>query len=183
MKTAELTTREKLIESAIRLLEDKRGEDLSLREVAKASGLTHNAPYRHFADKEDLLAALAAVGFRKLSKAMRQEEVGLAGMNRAYMKVCFESPELMRLMFNPRGECPTSGAEAQSAAAEAYGLLLETITQEFPGLNEMERHRKAVEAWSLIHGFASMHRDGTFVFLPEEALPTPESLAKSLKSS
>src|ERR1700740_773464 len=62
---------ETLLKTAIQLIGEVGPAGFTLREVARRAGVSHNAPYRHFADREELLAAVAAQGFRELTQAMR----------------------------------------------------------------------------------------------------------------
>src|SRR5260370_37166177 len=62
--------REALLEAAIRLIAEVGPTAFTLREVARRAGVSHNAPYRHFRDRDDLMAAVAAQGFRELTEAM-----------------------------------------------------------------------------------------------------------------
>ncbi|HYM69483.1 MAG TPA: helix-turn-helix domain-containing protein, partial [bacterium] len=62
--------REALLRAAIDLVADVGPRGFTLREVARRAGVSHNAPYRHFRDKEELIAAVAAEGFRELTRAM-----------------------------------------------------------------------------------------------------------------
>src|SRR6266702_7079154 len=61
---------ETLLKTAIQLIGEVGPTGFTLREVARRAGVSHNAPYRHFPDREDLLAAVAAQGFRALDEAM-----------------------------------------------------------------------------------------------------------------
>src|SRR5437660_2648263 len=61
---------ETLLKTAIQLIGEVGPAGFTLREVARRAGVSHNAPYRHFADRDKLLAAVAAQGFRKLARAM-----------------------------------------------------------------------------------------------------------------
>src|SRR5690349_3579164 len=86
-----------LLKAAGRVLEKEGPAALSLRELARRAGVSHNAPYRHFADREALLAALAADGFRMLG-----EVLGVASSRHrgeAYVRFALEHPQLFRLMF------------------------------------------------------------------------------------
>ena len=81
-------------------------ENLSLRELAASLEVSRGAPYRHFADRRALLAALAAEGFDKLTVIYREAiaaggspEARLAGSGRAYLSFASERPQLFRLMF------------------------------------------------------------------------------------
>ena len=69
---------ETLLETAIQLIGEVGPAGFTLREVARRAGVSHNAPYRHFADREKLLAAVAAQGFRELTQAMRDATQGQA---------------------------------------------------------------------------------------------------------
>ena len=59
-----------LLASAAQILEEQGVASLSLREVARRAGVSHNAPYRHFPDRDSLLAQMAAEGFGQLGDAM-----------------------------------------------------------------------------------------------------------------
>ncbi len=121
---------------------------LSLRAVARAAGVSHNAPYRHFASREALLAALAAEGFGRLGAALRQAG-GLAGQGRAYLAFAAEHPALYRLMF---------GAELQGTSHPA---LREAAAGAFAALAGVAADRStALAAWALVHGLAGLRADG-----------------------
>ena len=62
--------RQALLDAAIRLIAEVGPAGFTLREVARRAGVSHNAPYRHFQDRDDLMAAVAAQGFRELTQAM-----------------------------------------------------------------------------------------------------------------
>src|SRR6478672_7153397 len=86
-----------LLRAATKTLEKEGVGALSLRDLARRAGVSHNAPYRHFPDRESLLAALAADGFEKLGQAMRGQ--GGKEMGEAYVRFALEHPQLFRLMF------------------------------------------------------------------------------------
>src|SRR3546814_16623278 len=77
--------RSALVTEGLRILEVRAPEELGLREVARAAGVSATAVYRHFPDKEALLRALASVGFQYLGDAQaaatEQAGGGLAGFN------------------------------------------------------------------------------------------------------
>src|SRR5260370_25151373 len=96
-------------------LVEKRGlSSLSLREAARRAGVSHNAPYRHFPDRESLLAAIAAEGFAMLGERLK----GRAGREKAeaYVRFAIENPQRFRLM--SRG-----GAAATRAYEALVGVL------------------------------------------------------------
>ena len=80
----------------------------SLREVARRAGVSHRAPYNHFPEKLDLLAAIAAVGFERLRDGMLRAMSGiddsealLVAICRTYVHLGLKNPALYRLMFGP----------------------------------------------------------------------------------
>src|SRR6266478_7680215 len=99
--------REALLEAAIRLIAEVGPTAFTLREVARRAGVSHNAPYRHFRDRDDLMAAVAAQGFRELTQAMVDAAGGWADaldrLKRAglgYVTFALRRPEHFTVMFD-----------------------------------------------------------------------------------
>lgn len=139
-----------------KLIEEQGVAKVSLREVARRAGVSHNAPYRHFADREALLAALAAEGFSILGKALK-ESAGLE-LGAAYVRFARAQPQRFRLMFGgllPMKKYPALG----EAASGAYQVL----EASFRGRSEVkEPGVAAAAAWSLVHGLSHLILDGQF---------------------
>ena len=142
-----------LLRSAGNILEKEGLEALGLRAVARRAGVSHNAPYRHFTEREALLAALAAEGFERLGAAQRKagEAGGLRAMGEAYVRFALEHPQRFRLMF---------GGQISIAR---HARLREVATRTFAGLSgalsarvpEAQGARDAsIAAWALVHGLA-----------------------------
>ncbi len=113
-----------LLEAAGKLLEQGGPAALSLRAVARQLGVSHNAPYRHFATREDLLAALATEGFHALSQAMAKtrraaglEDDIVNWMGLAYIDFALKHPARYRLMF---GGAKAESAELSDSAKESF---------------------------------------------------------------
>jgi AcrR family transcriptional regulator len=142
-----------LLRGAAKILEKDGVSALSLRDAARRVGVSHNAPYRHFPDREALLAALAAEGFELLGEEMR----GHSGreMGEAYVRFALAHPQRFRLMFG--GLVPIAKHPAlQAAAAATYGALVDA----FSDLQRPEL--AAAAAWSLVHGLSHLLLDGHF---------------------
>src|SRR5690349_5530363 len=95
-----------IVETALEVLSESQSTEFSLRELARRAGVSHNAPYKHFADKRELLAAVSAVGFELLAKRMAEAireldspRQRLIAMARAYVRGGVNNPALYRLMF------------------------------------------------------------------------------------
>src|ERR1700720_3233356 len=91
--------RRAIVTAALDILSETQSHEFSLRELARRAGVSHNAPYKHFADKRELLAAVSAAGFEALTKRMAREIAGhsnaraqLFAMLRAYIRHGVENP-------------------------------------------------------------------------------------------
>lgn len=122
------STRERLIEAATRLLDEGGPAAVTLREVGRLAGVSHNAPYKHFADKEDLLAAVAA---RELARPQRSgRAVGaspgevLRDMMHGYVAWAMGHPARFKLTF---GSWTTDSGELAAAATSARSALVSAV--------------------------------------------------------
>jgi AcrR family transcriptional regulator len=156
-----------LIDAGLALLEE--GADLTLRAAARRAGVSHTAPYNHFADKDALLAAIAVRGFEELKRATEAgRDAGgaaagdrLAAAGRAYVRFAVDRPALYRLMFGPRR---AAGAEAvRAAGAAAFDVLVAVIADGMASgaFRQGEARAAAFTAWALVHGVAQLAIDRT----------------------
>src|ERR1700721_436416 len=99
--------RKTLLQGALQAISELGPAAFTLREVARRAGVSHNAPYRHFRDKDSLLAAVAAQGFRELTRAMREaadrhskalDKLKQSGL--AYVAFAIRRPEYFTVMFD-----------------------------------------------------------------------------------
>src|SRR5450631_1681636 len=95
--------RRAIVKAAVEILRETQSLEFSLRELARRAGVSHNAPYKHFADKRELLAAVSAAGFEQLTDRMASEIGGLSdarkrlfALLRAYIDHGVENPALYR---------------------------------------------------------------------------------------
>jgi AcrR family transcriptional regulator len=129
--------RRALIETALQLVTEEQDWTFSLREVARRAGVSQRAPYNHFPEKLDLLAAIAAVGFERLRERMVRASAGIDGAEallvaivRTYVRVGLENPALYRLMFGPalsEAGSVDRPTVARAAGAEARAVLEDVI--------------------------------------------------------
>src|SRR5262252_10592455 len=98
--------RRAVVSAALEILSETQSVEFSLRELARRAGVSHNAPYKHFADKRELLAAVSAAGFEMLTKRMASEKARLSDPReqlfatlRAYIDHGVDNPALYSLMF------------------------------------------------------------------------------------
>ena len=164
--------REALLEAAIRLIAEVGPTAFTLREVARRAGVSHNAPYRHFHDRDDLMAAVAAQGFGELTRAMIEAATGksdalerlkCAGLG--YVTFALRRPEHFTVMFDApvlKRKHPDSAA----AGEEAFATLLNFVKdcQEAGRLPSGDLREMALLAWTMVHGIAKLAITGRLPF-------------------
>jgi AcrR family transcriptional regulator len=141
-----------VLAAAAEIIEKEGLTGLSVREAARRAGVSHNAPYRHFPDRDALLAALATEGFSQLSKALDNRSGRELG--EAYVRFALAHPQRFRLMFG--GQLSLDRFPELRTQAEATHARL---TAAFAGLGA-EAKFAAAAAWSLVHGLANLILDG-----------------------
>lgn len=170
--------KQSLLDSAVGLIGEVGPQTFTLREVARRAGVSHNAPYRHFRDKDDLLAAVAAQGFERLTEAMQKamakgrgaaERLRLAG--RGYVQFALEWPQHVLVMFERPKPIEPRPAHAESARL-AFQTLLDAIAaaQKEGALPKGDPQRFAIVAWSGVHGLAKLAIGGQLPFNAKQTL-------------
>lgn len=156
-----------LVEAGLALLSVRNADELSLREVARAVGVSATAVYRHFPDKLALMTALAREGLDRLAAAQHAaaDAVGggsaaFAATGRAYVRFALANPALFRLIFaSPLLQA--ARADKGTINSEAYSFLRTNAARATSDLPESEAaHIAAVHAWALVHGLAMLMLDG-----------------------
>ncbi len=148
--------------AAARAILDEAGQDaVGLREAARRVGVSATAAYRHFNNKEDLLASVATEGFRELAAAIEDaitelDPSGAVGL--AYVDFALQKRGLFRLMFGPilveRAKYP----QLNEAASAVFDLLQRVAV----GAGERPRDDSApgMAVWGLVHGLSALFIDG-----------------------
>jgi len=162
-----------LLDAALGVLEEDGATALSLRAVARRAGVSPAAPYRHYADREALVSAVGAIGYRELAERLGAAHPApstpdqLADVAVAYVWFALDRPALFRIMF---GEpCDRDNDERVAATAAVTLYLREIVARCFPG-SDPEALAPAI--WALVHGLAFLFLDGKL-----EA-PTREAVAE-----
>lgn len=148
--------REALRSAAIAILEEVGLAGLSLRAIARKAGVSHAAPYRHFANHEALLVALAVEGFEALRAVIAHAAAipndppeRITTIGGAYMRFAAENPALTQLMFGP--QIPNRDAVPELvAAADAVGVEIGSSLGD-PALG--------LAVWAAVHGLAMLILD------------------------
>jgi AcrR family transcriptional regulator len=177
-----------LVETGLAMARESGPDGVALREVARRVGVSHNAAYRHFADREQLLAEIAGHGMDLLTEAMqarlravpeglddvtraifRLHEVG-----RAYVDFALAEPGLFRTAFSRAAHsgAPAPAVELLEPALADGGpySLLNAILDELVDAGHLAADRRPgadVVCWAGVHGFALLHLDGPLAEAPE----------------
>ncbi|MCC2595097.1 TetR/AcrR family transcriptional regulator [Pusillimonas sp. MFBS29] len=159
-----------LLSDGMALVAEKGPHEWSLRELARRLDVSAMAPYRHFADKEALLAAIATDGYQQLRSRLEAAEKApapttapLLQQGIAYVRFALDCPALFRLMFGmkiPEGRSP----ELDAARTAAFGALMRNIQSDD---SANKRKVKAMGRWSLVHGLSLLLLDD-MIQIPED---------------
>jgi AcrR family transcriptional regulator len=168
--------RRALVNAAVSLLTKTQRWDFSLREVARCAGVSHNAPYSHFADKRQLLAAVAANGYEILRvrtltalRGKTEPADALKALSIAYLRFGTENPAQYRLMFGPTLHAQDAGlpdevihafAAAQAVCREVLKRGSEDGTFRIPQNDPAALEMAVIGIWSVVHGLTMLYIDG-----------------------
>lgn len=162
--------REALIAAAYQHVNEAGAEKFSLADACRLAGVSTAAPYRHFKDREEILAEVTARGFDAMSAnavhAVEQKGegtlAGIVAMGQAYVAFAVEQQGLFRLMF---GQNPSLGEVEQviETGTKCLGYLIEQITK-YCQANGLERDADeiAVGMWTFVHGASSLLIDAKY---------------------
>ncbi|WP_260927511.1 TetR/AcrR family transcriptional regulator [Novosphingobium sp. 9] len=153
-----------LLAEGMRLLTTRDADALSLREVARAVGVSATSVYRHFPDKQALMTALAREGIARLGAEQQVAAVaagggtaGFAATGRVYIRFALENPALFRLIF----ASPVLGEPGDPNRKDSEaGLLLQAHAAALGREQGRDAHVQAIRSWSLVHGLAMLMLDG-----------------------
>jgi AcrR family transcriptional regulator len=176
-----------LVEAGAELARTAGPDGVVLREVARRTGVSHNAAYRHFADRDELLAEISDVASDQLERAMRRRlarvtesdpavraRARLRETGRAYVEFALAEPGLFAVAF-----CPTDVEDPSPAGAAPYLLLGQVLDElvEAGVLSPTDRLGADVVCWSAVHGLSVLLLDGPLRDVPG---PDREALVEKL---
>ena len=158
--------RSELLRTSRQLLDESGPGALSMREVARRAGCTHQAPYHYFANREAILAALVHEGFDELADRLASAHEGLESKDlrailtasgNAYVEFALRHPGVFRVMFRPDVCDPERFPEVVQAGGRARGELARLVKVVLGDDAPLEVE---VLFWSGVHGLASLLLDG-----------------------
>src|SRR6185369_4377785 len=155
-------TRRALLDDAAGLLDSGGPAAVTLREVGARAGVSRGAPYRHFADKESLLTAVAAEGWERIGDRMHalRTDSRLAPVDRlraallVVITVSSEQPYLYQLMFSPPAGDPTAVVRAAQRMCDEFLAIVAAV------VGEQNAERYAAILLTGVHGAAGLESSG-----------------------
>lgn len=157
--------REALVHQAVRTIRTHGVEGLTLRDVGAELRVSRTALYRHFADKQSLLVAVATDGFRAFRQTLADAwtgggrgRAGFQAMGRAYVRFAVENPSHYRVMFGGYVSKDACGAELATESEASFRVLLDAIVElQQAGLVRNDHPMAlAVFVWGAVHGLAML---------------------------
>jgi AcrR family transcriptional regulator len=153
-----------LTSAALSLVAEKGPKGFTLTEAARRAGVSAAAPYRHFADKAELLAAVGEQGFCELHADLAaavdgvpEPKARVIELGRAYVRWAVAHPDHYQVMFGAESE-RAAHPSLEVAAEQAFGDLLDAVRrcQEAGIIDGQDPREIAAPLWSLVHGVASL---------------------------
>jgi AcrR family transcriptional regulator len=166
--TEETNLRQKVLKASVALIEAGGLDRLSMREAARKAGVSHQAPYHHFGDREAILAAIATEGFgmlqqelsRSLDKHAASQRAALEAVAKTYVDFALRHPGYFRVMFRSDAVPIESYPQALDNADAAFGALVQAIDRSFADEPPEARRNLAFACWAFTHGLATLLLDG-----------------------
>ena len=162
--------REACVQEALALIETSGVESLSLRDVARRLGVSHQAPYKHFASRDHILAEIVARAYAAFAAYLdarplcEDPDQSMAGMAKAYVHYAAAHPLNYRLMFNTPLPSPHAHPGMMEQARHAFSLLTSGLRQQAESqgraASDLATELDALFIWSTLHGLSSiLHSD------------------------
>ena len=164
-----------LLQQAENILIDEGPAGLSLRRLARLTGVSEAAPYRHFDGKDGILAAVAITAFERFAEQLEtaaasteNHEERIMALGAAYVQFAVENPQHFRLIFGRERPPLDQYPELRDAADNAFDVLQRAVTSvdrkaEMTLAEAASAYNRALAAWSRAHGIAMLVIDGMIV--------------------
>jgi len=159
-----------LIRAGVEILAKDGVSGLSLRKVAQRVGVSHNAPYSHFPDKQSLMAAISTEGFKQLYEALdaaissyaKDPKRQLQEATWAYVQFAMDNPDTFKIMFSGVLEKEKEYPAFVEISSRTFGRVVDVVRacQEVGLLRSAPLELTAVAVWGQIHGIISLMLEG-----------------------
>jgi AcrR family transcriptional regulator len=159
--------RRRVLDASLGLIAREGLEAFSMREVARRAGVSHQAPYHHFADREAIMAAIVTEGFVFLRADTLAAGEGaadpyerLSRIGKAYLAFAMRCPAHFKLMFRSEWVKAEKHDDASACAEGAFAVLADAIADVARAEGKAPNQTMLLIAWSLAHGLATLMLEG-----------------------
>src|SRR5262245_1469706 len=170
-----------LVDTAVELARSTGPDGVVLREVARRAGVSHNAAYRHFEDRDALLAEVADRAMAELERAMHERADAVTSTNpaeramkrlgetgRAYVEFAIREPGLFAVAFTSP---PSVAVHRDPATLTGPYAFLNSVLDDLVDVGALSQERRQgadVACWAMVHGYAELHVHGPLREVPSE---------------
>lgn len=161
-----------LLSAARHLLEERGPDGFTMKDASQMAGVSVAAPYRHFSDRDALLAALSETAFQERGEEMEQilarhaegSIEAIIEMGQCYVRHAVEQPGMFAVMFGSGDETEDKYPNLHQAADRCFGTLLAAISAFIKAHNRSEEDllNIAAQLWAMVHGTASLQIQESF---------------------
>lgn len=169
-KTRTGSLREDCVAEALSIIAHDGVDKLSLREVARRLGVSHQAPYKHYPSRDHLLAEVVKRAYEQFAEYLEKRvnvtdaRTHLRTMGKAYIRYAFANPLEYRLMFNTALPDPKQHPDMIKSAHRAFDMLREALKRRSANsADARDRQARTIDhealfIWSTLHGLVSIMR-------------------------
>jgi AcrR family transcriptional regulator len=162
------TFKARLCEAAMEMFAEEGYEAVTLRALAEKLGCSHALPYRYFADKQEIFAAVCALGFERFADALERAAAGvddpeqrLRVLAQAYFRFALREPHAYRIMFELREPGRRANAQYKVKEIRSWQALLSAVELAVQaGVLAGDPSAVAHQYWAALHGLVSLHLAG-----------------------
>lgn len=184
-----MDSRERILEAAVELMSREGLASLSMREVARRAGVSHQAPYHYFENREAILAAIAEEGFKGLNAALesasgRNPATRLVAAGRAYVEFALSHPAHFQVMFRPElvhlEKHPSAHAEASRGFAILQSLIDGVVKEKL--LPARLAGGMVTVSWAFVQGLSGLLLEGPLARMADGDLKTNDQIESALRT-
>jgi len=165
--------REKLLDVAEQSIRADGVSALSLRKLAKSTGVSTMATYHHFANKDEIFVQVAILGYQHLMREIASQsddanspEDEIRAVARGYIKFALNEPNLYQLVFGHHIRGKALFPELKKAGQDAFAIFASVIQKnlEADGQDNIDRNAVGITFWATLHGLVSLVQDGVIFY-------------------
>lgn len=184
-----MDSRERILKAAVELMTKEGLAALSMREVARRAGVSHQAPYHYFENREAILAAIAGEGFKKFNAALESASgsnavTRLIAAGRAYIGFALSHPAHFQVMFRPElvnlDKYPSALAEANRSFAILQSLIDGMVKEKF--LPRSRADGMVIVSWAFVQGLSGLLLEGPLVRMAGDDLKSNDGMESALRT-